>query len=51
MTEKNAGAVATVVAQHAKLSSVDQNFKVFGQIVNTPTIPGIDYVPIKPSFS
>ena len=51
MTEKNAGAVATVVAQHAKLSSVDQNFQVFGQMVNVPTIPGIDYVPIKPSFS
>ena len=51
MTEKNAGAVAAVVAQHAKLSSVDQNFQVFGQMVNVPTIPGIDYVPIKPSFS
>ena len=51
MTEKNAGAVATVVAQHVKLSSGDQNFQVFGQIVNDPTIPGIDYVPIKPSFS
>ena len=51
MTEKNAGAVATIVAQHAKLSSIDQNFQVFGQMVNVPTIPGIDYVPIKPSFS
>ena len=50
MTEKNAGAVATVVAHHVKLSSGDQNFQVFGQIVNTPTIPGIDYVPMKPSF-
>ena len=51
MTEKNAGAVATVVAHHVKLSSGDQNFQVFGQILNTPTIPGIDYVPMKPSFS
>ena len=51
MTEQNAGAVATVVAQHVKLSSEDQNFRVFGQIVNNPTIPGIDYVPMKPSFS
>ena len=51
MTEKNAGAVATVVAQHVKLSSVDQKFQVFGEMVNGPTIPGIDYVPIKPSFS
>ena len=51
MTEQNAGAVATVVAQHAKLSSGDQNFQVFGQMMNVPTIPGIDYVPIKPSFS
>ena len=51
MTEKNAGAVATVVAHHVKLSSGDQNFQVFGQIVNNPTIPGIDYVPMKPSFS
>ena len=51
MTEKNAGAVATVVAQHAKLSSGDQNFQVFGQVVNGATVSGIDYVPLKPSFS
>ena len=51
MTEQNAGAVATVVAHHAKLSIGDKNFQVFGKIVDTPTVPGIDYVPMAPSFS
>ena len=51
MTEQNAGAVATVVAHHAKLSSGDQNFQVFGQIVDTPAVPGINYVPMTPRLS
>ena len=51
MTEQNAGAVATIVAQHVKLSSTDQNFKVFGQIVNDAPFPGVDYVPMTPRFS
>ena len=50
MTKKNAGAVATLVAQHAKLSSGEYNFQVFGQMVDAPTMSGIDYVPMKLGF-
>ena len=51
MTEENAGAVASVVAQHAKLSSGDHDFRVFGQMLNVPAVSGIDYVPMTPDFS
>ena len=51
MTEENAGAVASVVAQHAKLSSGDHDFRVFGQTLNVPAVSGIDYVPMTPNFS
>ena len=46
MTEQNAGAIASVTAQNVLLSSPEQTFKVFGQPLNAPSMPGISYHPL-----
>lgn len=51
MTKQNAGAVASIAAQHAKLSSNDYQFQVFGAPINSAPISGVNYVPLKPQFS
>jgi glycosyltransferase involved in cell wall biosynthesis len=51
LTEQNAGAVANIVTQHAKLSKSEHQFQVFGQKVDNATISGVNYVSLSPRFT
>ena len=51
MTEQNAGAIARVVAQHAKLTKSEYQFQVFGQKLKEAPVLGVNYVPLTPRFS
>ena len=51
MTEQNAGAVANLIAQHAKMSTSEYQFQVFGQKFDEAPFSGVNYVPLTPRFS
>ena len=51
MTEQNAGAVASIVAQHTKISTEEYQFQVFGQKLKEAAFSGVNYVPLTPHFS
>ena len=51
MTEQNAGAVASIVAQHARLSPSDCPIQVFGAPTNDAPLSGVNYVPLTSRFS
>ena len=51
MTEENAGAIATVTAQHVRLSSPEFSFDVFGRTLNGPAMPGVSYQSLEPLHS
>ena len=51
MTEQNAGAIATIVAQNVHLSSSDQKFTVFGRPIDGPSMADISYQSLTPRHS